>query len=495
MPVYPRRSAFFAAVATVAGLSGGFAAAGWTPSYLVLGVDALVVEYTPATIVNATIQRLGEAGHLLHVGLSVAIAVGLLGGLAFVGLVAAQRFRLPRFTGALAAAASTGGLSFLLTGAVVPAVVLAGSLGAVVALGEVALSPPVLAPGETDADRRRAVGVITGTVAYAGLSLAIGSRTTRRALEVHAAPLPGREEIDAMLARAAETDLEIDGVEPPVSPVGTFYTVDIDSAPPIVDPEEWSLSIHGAVEQELVLDYDQLRDQPVEHRFVALRCIGEDRNAHQMDTALWTGTPLAPLLERVDPDGEYVELHAADGYVATFSRSYLEHALVAYGMNGELLPRQHGHPARILMPGSWGKLNVKWVTDVVFREEPTEGYWEQRGWNSEAPITTVAKLWTDPVNELSDGRLEVGGHAYAGTRGIDRVEVSTDGGETWADAELTEPLPGRDVTRQWRYRYAAEDTHEVVVRAVDGTGERQTEERTDQFPNGAAGWVRRRVER
>lgn len=493
MSVHPRRSAFFAAVATAAGLSGGFAFAGWTRRYIVLGIDRIVVDLTPAPVVNATIRTLGERGHLLHVALSLAIAAALLGGLAFGVLVIGQHFDLPPLIGALGATVVAAVLSLVLTGAAAPSLVLAASLGAVVAIGEYALAAPVRGPDAADGDRRRAVGLVSAAVAYAGLSLAIGSTATRRSRAIEAEPLPERETIDDLLAEAAATDLEIDGVEPPVSPIGSFYTVDINSAPPVLDEAEWGLTIRGAVEEPVALDYDQLRAQPVEHRYEALRCIGEDLNGEQMDTALWTGTPLGPLLERANPGGEYVELHAADGYVATFSRPYLEYGLVAYGMNGQVLPREHGYPARILMPGSWGKLNVKWVTDVVFVEEPTEGYWEQRGWNSEAPITTVAKLHA--VNDLGDGSIEVGGHAYAGTRGIDRVEVSTDGGETWTDAELAEPLPGRDVTRQWRHRYAADDTHEVVVRAVDGTGQLQTEQPRDQFPSGAAGWVRRTVER
>lgn len=88
----------------------------------------------------------------------------------------------------------------------------------------------------------------------------------------------------------------------------------------------------------------------------------------------------------------------------------------------------------------------------------------------------------------------VGGHAYAGTRGIDRVEVSVDGGDTWSDADLSESLPGDDVWRQWVRRYdPPEGEHEVVVRAVDGTGTLQPAEEPDAFPSGPSGWVKRTV--
>jgi hypothetical protein len=89
--------------------------------------------------------------------------------------------------------------------------------------------------------------------------------------------------------------------------------------------------------------------------------------------------------------------------------------------------------------------------------------------------------------------IEVGGHAYAGTRGIDAVEVSIDGGATWETAELSEQLPGDDVWRQWQYVYEANEPHEVVVRAIDGEGTTQPEDQSEAFPSGATGWVSKQV--
>jgi hypothetical protein len=118
-------------------------------------------------------------------------------------------------------------------------------------------------------------------------------------------------------------------------------------------------------------------------------------------------------------------------------------------------------------------------------------YWEQRGWHGTVPVNTVAKLWSDTT--LENGRVEVAGHAYAGTRGIKRVEVSTDGGNTWQDADLSAPLPGEDVWRQWRHEFNPDGTHEVVVRAIDGEGTLQPEDRSESFPSGATGWVRKTI--
>jgi hypothetical protein len=186
-------------------------------------------------------------------------------------------------------------------------------------------------------------------------------------------------------------------------------------------------------------------------------------------------------------------LRAEDDYFVQFPVSALEDAFLAWGMNGKPLPQTHGRPVRVLVPGHWGETNVKWLEEIELLEEAVDGYWEQRGWHGTGPVNTVAKLWDDTV--LDDGRIEVAGHAYAGTRGIERVEVSVDGGDTWTDAQLSERLPGEDVWRQWRYVFDPDGSHEVVVRAVDGTGTVQPSDESSAFPSGASGWVRTTISR
>jgi DMSO/TMAO reductase YedYZ molybdopterin-dependent catalytic subunit len=258
---------------------------------------------------------------------------------------------------------------------------------------------------------------------------------------------------------------------------------------PDVDPETWTLTVTGAVEEEVTVDLAEVRAMESREEFVTLRCVGESLNGRKMDNALWTVVDVMPLLERAGvPDECCVMLRADDGYFEEFPLSALRNGLLAYRMNGRDLPRAHGAPVRALIPGHWGEINVKWLTEIEVLEAPEDGYWEQRGWHGTGPVETVAKLHV--TNRLSDGRFEVAGHAYAGTRGIDRVEVSTDGGETWTDATLSEPLPGTDVWRQWVYRYdPPEGAHEVVVRATDGEGTLQSSEESGAFPSGPTGWV------
>jgi DMSO/TMAO reductase YedYZ molybdopterin-dependent catalytic subunit len=300
-----------------------------------------------------------------------------------------------------------------------------------------------------------------------------------------------REEIEGLLGEADEKTLDVAGLEPLVSE--EFYEVDINSVNPDLMADDWSLDFTGAVESETTITYEDLLEMDRENRFVTLRCVGENLNGEKMDNALWTGVPIDPLLEEVGPSGCCVMLRAADDYYEEFPIEALRGAFLAFGMNGDPLPRGHGHPVRALVPGHWGEINVKWLTEIEFLEEEIDGYWEERGWHGTGPVETVAKIHA--VEHRDDGRIRVGGHAYAGTRAIERVEVSTDGGSSWHDATLSDSLPGEDVWRQWVFEYDSPGgSHEVVARAADGEGTLQPREESRSFPSGPTGWVSRTVE-
>jgi len=487
----PRWEVAAGVLAGILGLAGAYATAGWTNALLVVVIDDVVVRLTPGRIVAWTIVRLGESGHLLHYSLSAVIALGLLTGVALIGLRLGAATDTVTF-GAVVAAVLSGGVALGLTGAVLPALVTGVAVGIGVAAGRIAVGIRGLDPN-ADRVRRRLLAMAGGTVVFGALGAVLGSRSDR--LPPREATQLGDEqttESDSLVSRAAETDLGVAGIPGPVSTIEEFYNVDINSATPVGRADEWSMLVTGAVDEPATLSYEELRERDAEHRYVTLRCIGDSLNGDKLDTAVWTGIPVEPLLEQAGPGGEYVTVHAADGYYATYPIEYLDGALLAYGMNGELLPRAHGYPARLLLPGRWGKLNVKWVTEIEVRETKETGWWEQRGWNGESPMNTVAKLWA--VNRRADGTVELGGHASAGTRGIERVEVSIDGGDSWTAAELADPLPGEDVARQWRYEFTPERRHEVVVRAIDGRGRVQERDRSEPFPTGATGWVRETVD-
>jgi DMSO/TMAO reductase YedYZ molybdopterin-dependent catalytic subunit len=490
-----RHDLLFAALAGIAGLAGSYAIAGYTRQFVVAPIDALVVRLTPGPIVAFMIETVGEQGHLLHIALSFGIAAGILGGAALVGIVAARRVSRP-----LAGTALAGLLAWTLTAVITGRPVLAVAAGAPVTLFTGIAIVPVTSL-DHDPSRRRVLTAGLGALAavFAGIGLGEITAADDSGAGAAAAQDPDDRDVDddvqELFDEAGEKSLDIEGDVPDlVSSFEKFYNVDIAEFDPDLSADDWSVTITGEIDEETTVTFDELTAMPTEHRFVTLRCVGEDLNGKKMDNAIWTGTPIKPLIDEVDSEGECgcVMLRAEDDYFIQYPVEALERAFLAWGMNGQPLPQSHGHPVRVLLPGHWGETNVKWLSEIEMLDEEMDGYWEQRGWHGTGPVNTVAKLWSD--TQLDNGNVEVAGHAYAGIRGIERVEVSTDGGDSWTDAELSDPLSGDDVWRQWRHEFEPDGgSHEVVVRATDGEGNLQQQEQTDSFPNGAAGWVRRTI--
>ncbi len=468
-------------LAGVAAVAGSYAVVGFTPSFVAAPVSTFVVETTPNAVVTWSIQTLGDLGDQLGFLLALVLTTLLFAVTAAVGVRIADAADVP--------AAPVAGLlcvapALALTGAPVSALAAGAGAGIVVAAARFRSTA-----GEPVSETRRSLlRALAGAVAVGGVGGALGAGrgddTPKRT-----GPVSG--DVQSLLDEADAKSLAIDGLEGLVST--EFYQVDINSVDPVVSADDWELTVTGAVEEELHFTLDDLKSMPEEHRFITLRCVGESLNGKKMDNALWTGVPISALFEGTTmPDECCVMFRAADDYYEEFPLAALEDGFLAYEMNGNPLPRSHGHPVRALIPGHWGEINVKWLSEIEVLEQEAEGYWEKRGWHGTGPVNTVAKLHA--VNHLDGGRVQVGGHAYAGTRGIERVEVSTDGGGSWTDARLSEPLPGTDVWRQWEHTYEASGAHDVVVRATDGRGNLQSKNEANAYPNGATGWVSKRIE-
>lgn len=477
--------AIVAAAAGVTGVAASYLFAGLHPSFIVLAVDRVFISVAPGWLVAAVVQRVGKTGHLLHQIPATLLVVTVFAAGARLGLWVGREYA-NRLVGGVVAGLVATVFTAVFLGVTVDAVYPGVGVWVVTWLAPNPATPidPV------DVDRRSVLQAVLGaatTLGVAGFVQAVVSRPPPPRT------LPGgSEEPESMLSTAAEQSLDIEGIEPLVS--NRFYEVDINpTANPVVTTADWSLSVTGAVEEEYTISYEELTNLERDHRYLTLRCVSDEINGNLMDTAVWTGVPAHVLLDRATPQSgcECVMLRAADGYFEEFPLPALEPGLIAYGMNGERLPRNHGYPVRALVPGHWGEVNVKWLTEIEVLDKPAKGYWERRDWHGTGPVHTVAKLHA--VNERGGNRIELGGHAYAGTRGIERVEVSVDGGDTWSNAELSDPLPGDDVWRQWRFEYQSAGVHEVVVRAVDGTGTVQPRAEADPFPRGATGWVTREI--
>ncbi|HEV2824946.1 MAG TPA: molybdopterin-dependent oxidoreductase, partial [Actinomycetota bacterium] len=288
---------------------------------------------------------------------------------------------------------------------------------------------------------------------------------------------------------------EIAGLTPEVTSNRLHYTVDESIIDPNVDRGSWRLRVEGLVGRPVVLGYDELLAMPSTEQYVTLQCISNLVGGDLVGTAKWTGVPLARVLERAGGAGQgavRVVFHAVGGYSDSLpiAKALDPDTVVAYGMNGRSLPRAHGFPARIIAPGIYGMKNVKWLERIEVVDYDYEGYWQRSdGWDNVAEIKTASRI--DVPQELTSAESAgvVAGLAWAGDRGIRRVEVSLDGGASWVPATLRREL-ARAAWRQWRLPLpaGAAGRYRLKVRAVDGRGDLQTARQAPPHPSGASGY-------
>jgi DMSO/TMAO reductase YedYZ molybdopterin-dependent catalytic subunit len=274
-----------------------------------------------------------------------------------------------------------------------------------------------------------------------------------------------------------------------------FYRVDTALVVPRVAAETWRLRVHGRVRRELELDFGQLLARPLIERDITLSCVSNEVGGRYVGTARWVGAPLAELLREagVEPGADQLVSRSADGFtVGTPTAVVLDgrDAMLAVAMNGEPLPLTHGFPVRMLVPGLYGYVSAtKWLVDLELTSfGDFDPYWVRRGWARQAPVKTMSRIDTPrPLARQPAGRVAVAGVAWAQHRGIRRVEVRADGGP-WRPARLAaEHSP--DTWRQWVWPWeATPGRHTLEVRATDGTGATQPQDRAPPFPDGATGW-------
>ena len=281
-------------------------------------------------------------------------------------------------------------------------------------------------------------------------------------------------------------------LSPEVTPNDQFYVVAKSPVVPPVDVSTWRLQIGGPEPMEV--SYDELLAMPSIEEYVTLTCISNRIGGELIGNALWKGVPLRILLEQAHfpPETARVGFRAADGYFDAFpiDVAMRDEVIVAYEMNGVPLPPDHGFPARIIVPGLYGMENVKWLTEIYPAASEVRGYWQQRGWADTAIVKTSSRIDAPADSErIAPGRIEVGGVAFAGLRGISKVELSVDDGHDWQEAELRDPLSPFSWVL-WKTEWAASmiGGHDVLVRATDGTGAVQSEKRKDNHPDGAEGY-------
>ncbi|MFD0597028.1 molybdopterin-dependent oxidoreductase [Catellatospora coxensis] len=265
---------------------------------------------------------------------------------------------------------------------------------------------------------------------------------------------------------------------------------------PRVDPRQWTLQITGMVDRPTELTFDDLLKQPLIERDITLNCVSNEVGGPYVGNARWLGVPLAPLLRAagVQAGADQIVARGADGItIGTPVATVLDgrDAILALGMNGQALPPEHGFPVRMLTPGLYGYVGAaKWITSLELATFSSfDAYWVQRGWAATGPVKTASRIDRPKAfAQLAAGTVPVAGVAWAQHRGISAVEVQVDDAP-WQQARLL-PVPSTDTWVQWTWDWpaATAGSHTLRVRAVDGTGALQTEQRADPFPNGASGW-------
>ena len=280
-----------------------------------------------------------------------------------------------------------------------------------------------------------------------------------------------------------------------ITPTGEFYVVTKNLIDPNVDASSWRLAIDGLVVNPMNFTYDDLLLRSNTEELVTFECVSNEVGGNLISTARWSGIRLQELLGAagIDPSADWVVFESADGYTVgiPLGRAMHPSTLVAIHMNSDSAPltMNHGFPARIVVPGLYGMFDAKWVTRITVVRGEYLGFWQQKGWTNGGAIRTTAIIATPPPDSVVGGAVEIGGVAFAGDRGISRVDVSTDGGATWSPATIFPALSPFTWTL-WAFRWTPliGGTHRIVARAIDGTGAAQESSPEPPFPNGASGY-------
>ncbi len=333
------------------------------------------------------------------------------------------------------------------------------------------------------------LGVAAVGIAGAGRVLGRGRRQvaeSRRLLRLDGVTRP---------VAPANTSIDLPGVSPWQTPNDDFYLIHTAIAVPTVEPKDWTLRIHGLVDVELTLTYDDLVSRRLTQSWITLSCVSNEVGGDLVGNAWWSGIRIADILAEVglDPTADCVLQTSEDGWNCATPLSALtddRDAMLAVAMNGKPLPIEHGFPVRTVVPGLYGYVSAtKWVVDFeVTRFGDVAAFWTERGWSEEGPVKIASRIDVPRSGaDVSSGDVNVGGLAWAQHTGIASVEVAVDGGE-WQPAELAQ-TPSTDTWVQWALTVSLEPgDHELRVRATDKDGLEQTGVRRDVLPDGATGW-------
>ncbi len=466
----------------VTGLAGG-------DQSLIGALGTWVIDTVPAAVSKWAIETFGTYDKLVLIVSIVGVAL-VIGGL--VGVAARNRFAT-----AVGAFVAFGGLAYLAAVRDPLSDRIAAATAAAVVFGLFALGYLLrTGSGMTEDASRRAFLRAGGAVVALAIASAVTGRwvIARMATSVRrdAMVLPPVDESERV--EPAPPTAQAMGAVPVVTPNDEFYRIDTAVTSPLVNPDNWSLTISGMVDRPFEITYNQLLDLPMVERYVTLSCVSNRVGGDLVGNARWQGVPLRHVLELAQVRDGATQLvgRSVDNFTVGFPTEVVfdgRDALIAVGMNGEPLPVRHGYPARLVVAGLYGYVSAtKWLEEIHLTTwEAFDAYWIPRGWAKEGPIKTQSRIdRPSPNATLAAGPEVIAGVAWAPTRGISRVELSIDEAD-WVEAELADSLADSS-WRQWSLPWeATPGRHTIQVRATDGTGETQTADLAPPRPDGATG--------
>lgn len=308
----------------------------------------------------------------------------------------------------------------------------------------------------------------------------------------------------------------VEGTRPEITPIEDFYRVDINLLPPgqedfeeeadnlaqrlraqgelDMPAESYLLVIDGLVENPQALDLSTIRSLPTVSQYATLECISNPIAGDLISTTLFQGARLKDVLGRagLKPEAVDIKFTCVDGYTESLPLESVDdpRTLLCYAMGSQALTESHGAPLRLYTPDRFGMKCPKWIVKIEAVGSDYFGYWEKRGWTEQAWVKTTSVI--DTINKIGTGSIDVGGIAFAGERGIQRVELRVDEGD-WEPAQIKEPVSALTWVL-WRARLnLSQGEHTITVRATDGDGEVQTARESSTYPDGATGYHHMRV--
>jgi DMSO/TMAO reductase YedYZ molybdopterin-dependent catalytic subunit len=418
-------------------------------SSLIAAVGQVVIDLQPPGAKDFVVALFGTNDKLALEVVLVTVALGIGAGF---GALARRRFLL----GALGFGAfgAVGFLASLGDPVANPAITVVSATAAVGVgvwllgwlLGSDGVATSMGTGAMPDWSRRsflvRAGGVGVGALAAGFVGRGLLER--QRFAPVGSGPVapPASETVPALLP---EADLapSVPGLTPIVMPNDRFYRIDTALLTPVVDTAGWTLRIHGLVDRETTLTWEELIGLPMIEQYVTISCVSNEVGGDLVGNAKWTGVRLRDVLDLAGVQSSATQLvgRSVDGWTAGMPTAWVmdpaREPMIALKMNDAPLPPAHGYPARLIVPGLYGYVSAtKWLKELELTTlESFDGYWVPLGWAKEAPILTQSRIDTPRGGQVASGAVPVAGIAWAPDRGISRVEVAVDG--AWQEACLS----------------------------------------------------------